>query len=170
IQNSRVTLYKCPTDPTIGNEKGFASYSQNGQVFGHNYENWGSKARFYPANLPDGTSNTIFFTDKLAFCDKDTSIWDYPQNYWPDWGPIIASSELNRGGLVLNSAPQFSPKKSTIDSRAMDCYGARASTFHTGGMVVGMGDGSVRTVGPGINVQIWWNALTPDGGETQTLP
>jgi prepilin-type N-terminal cleavage/methylation domain-containing protein len=170
IQQSKVRLYQCPTDPTINNTAAFASYSQNGQVFGHNYDGWGSKPKFYPANIPDGTSNTIFFTDKLAFCDKIDDPWDYHHNYWPDWGPIIASSELNRGGLVLNSAPQFSPKKSAIDSRAMDCYGSRASTFHTGGMVVGLGDGSVRTVGPGINVQIWWNALTADGGESQTLP
>jgi len=92
-----------------------------------------------------------------------------PDNYWPDWGPIIASSDLNRGGLGLNSAPQFSPPPSTTRSGARDCFGSRASTFHTGGMVVGMADGSVRTVSPSVNVQVWWEALTVNGGEVPRL-
>ena len=128
-----------------------------------------------PAGIPDGTSNTIFYTDKITYCDKDYGIYDYPDNYWPDWGPIIASSDLNRGGLVLNSAPQFSPPRSlqagqgSVNSKARHCFGARPRTMHTGGMVVGMGDGSVRTVGPGVAVQIWWNTMTPNGGEANGL-
>jgi hypothetical protein len=142
-------------------------------VFRHNYPGWGSQPVVYPAGIPDGTSNTIFFTDKIAFCDKDYGIWDYPQNYWPDWGPIIASSDLGRGGLPIGTnfapvAPQFSPPKTTmtgVDSRSRNCYGARASTFHPGTIVVGLGDGSVRNVGQNVSAVTWWAALTRDGGE-----
>jgi len=169
IQNAKVRTYQCPSDPTIQNKPAFAGYSQNGQVFHHNYPGWGSQPLVYPSSISDGTSNTIFFTDKLAFCDKDYGIWDYPQNYWPDWGPIIASTELGRGGLDINSAPQFQPPNSSmtgVASGSKDCYGARASTYHSGGIVTGMGDGSVRTVGRGVSVKTWWAALTRDGGET----
>ena len=168
IQQSRVKLFICPSDPTFENQGAFSGYSQNGQVFRHNYPGWGSNPVTYPRQIPDGTSNTIFFTDKLAFCDQDYTIWDYPQNYWPDWGPIIASTDLNRGGLGLNSAPQFSPPLSTrsgVTQGSRVCFGARASSFHTGGIVVGMGDGSVRTVSPGVAVQTWWAALTRDQGD-----
>jgi len=174
IQQSKLKLYRCPSDPTIGDQAAFSGYSQNGQVFGHNYVNWGSNLTIFPSGIPDGTSNTIFFTDKLAFCDKDYGIWDYPQNYWPDWGPIIASSQLGRGGLPIGNnyapvAPQYQPPKTTmtgVDSRSRNCFGARASTFHSGGIVTGLGDGSVRTVNPNINAATWWAALTKDGGET----
>jgi prepilin-type N-terminal cleavage/methylation domain-containing protein len=171
IQNSRVATYRCPSDPTIpgSGEPGRSSYGQNGQVFIQGYPQWTSQRLVYPSGIPDGTSNTIFFTEKLAHCDKDFSIQDYPDNYWPDWGPIVASSDLNRGGLGLNSAPQFSPPSSKTVGGARDCFGSRASTFHTGGMVVGMGDGSVRTVSPSVNVQVWWEALTVAGGEVPRL-
>jgi hypothetical protein len=35
---------------------------------------------------------------------------------------------------------------------------------HTGAMIVGLGDGSVRTVTSGISVQTWWMACVPDDG------
>jgi prepilin-type N-terminal cleavage/methylation domain-containing protein len=35
---------------------------------------------------------------------------------------------------------------------------------HTGAMLVGLGDGSVRTVASGISVQTWWKACVPDDG------
>jgi prepilin-type N-terminal cleavage/methylation domain-containing protein len=172
IQNAIVRVYQCPTDPTLHNTPALSSYAVNGQVFRHNYPGWGSQPVVFPAGIQDGTSNTIFFTEKISSCAKDYGIYDYPYNYWPDWGPIIASTDLNRGGLGLNSAPQFQPGPSPlagtngIPSQARDCFGARASTFHTGGFVTGMGDGSVRTVRPSVSVQTWWAALTVDGGET----
>ena len=37
--------------------------------------------------------------------------------------------------------------------------------LHTGGMNVGLADGSVRFLGQGISGTTWWAALTPSGGE-----
>jgi hypothetical protein len=177
IQTSHIKLYTCPSDPTIGNDAAYASYGANGQVFRSNYPlgaptYWGSQPIMtYPASIPDGTSNTIFFTEKLAHCDTDFNIQSYPNNYWPDWGPVFSSSDLNRGGLGVNSAPQYQPPPSPqagrngVDSKARNCDGSRASTFHTGGFVTGMGDGSVRTIRPTVDVNVWWGALTPAGGE-----
>jgi prepilin-type N-terminal cleavage/methylation domain-containing protein len=171
IQNSHVKVYVCPSDPTVQNVAAMSSYSANGQIFRVNYQNigWGNTSCItYPSGIPDGTSNTVFYAEKLAFCDKDYGIWDYPQNYWPDWGPVIASSDLNRGGLGANNClPQFNPAKSTasgVAANSRQCYGARASTFHTGGMVTGLADGSVRIIGRNITGATWWNALVPNDG------
>jgi hypothetical protein len=40
----------------------------------------------------------------------------------------------------------------------------RASSAHPGGLVAGLVDGSVRTVGWGISPPTWLNAITPDDG------
>jgi len=49
------------------------------------------------------------------------------------------------------------------------CDPSLAQTPHRGGMLVAMGDGSVRTVSPGVDVGIYWSAVTPAGGESGGL-
>jgi hypothetical protein len=41
-----------------------------------------------------------------------------------------------------------------------------AQTPHVGGMLVGLGDGSVRSVNPSISQWTFWAACTPAGNET----
>jgi prepilin-type N-terminal cleavage/methylation domain-containing protein len=41
-----------------------------------------------------------------------------------------------------------------------------AQTPHVGGMLVGLGDGSVRTINPSISEWTYWAAVTPAGNET----
>jgi prepilin-type N-terminal cleavage/methylation domain-containing protein/prepilin-type processing-associated H-X9-DG protein len=158
IQNAVVKIYVCPSDPTQSPAlKAYASYGVNGQIFRHNYQ-WGGVglARF-PASIPDGTSNTIMYTEKLARCDSG----NYPNNYWPDWGSIILSDDL--GDPTGNAAiPQFRPP----GANPATCDGGRASSPHTGGINVGLFDGSVRSISTGISAQTWWYAATPAGGET----
>ena len=48
-----------------------------------------------------------------------------------------------------------------------NCDPTRAATAHAGGMVVGLADGSVRTLAAGMSGDIWWAAVTPAGGEVQ---
>jgi len=161
VRNSRLSVYKCPSDPTIGNDAGYSSYGQNGQLFRCNYVGWGTGLATYPAQIPDGTSNTIFITEKLAHCNSG----NYNNNYWPDWGPIISSPDLGSPTLAA-SAPQIQPPAVPGSSNVRQCDGGRASSFHTGGIVTGLGDGSVRTVNRSVSGLTWWQALTPAGGET----
>jgi hypothetical protein len=49
------------------------------------------------------------------------------------------------------------------------CDRGVASGSHTGGIVVGMGDGSVRFVAQSIDPNKWWFSLTPQGGEVVSL-
>lgn len=159
IQNSRPPAYICPSDFTQqGGRPARASYANNGQIFRHNYA-WGTVGlSVYPSSLSDGTSNTILYTEKLAWCNTG----DYNDNFWPDWGPINLSPD--HGGMVQGpgSVPQFAVRGGT----PANCTGGRPSSAHTGGAVTAMSDGSVRTVGQGVNANTWWAAVTPAGGES----
>jgi prepilin-type N-terminal cleavage/methylation domain-containing protein/prepilin-type processing-associated H-X9-DG protein len=160
VQESRVKTYICPWDPTQHeNLGGYASYGVNGQVFRHNYH-WGNVGlTSYPRNISDGTSNTIFYTEKLARCNSG----NYPNNYWPDWGPIIASTDGPGGSNdPVGPASIFQPQPSGDPGR---CNGGRASSPHAGGINVALGDGSVRFVGTGVSGTTWWAALTPAEGD-----
>jgi prepilin-type N-terminal cleavage/methylation domain-containing protein/prepilin-type processing-associated H-X9-DG protein len=157
VQNSRVKTYICPSDYTQAEGRpARASYGQNGQVFREGY--WAKNTLSYPASFPDGTSNTIFYTDKLALCNTG----NYPDNYWPDWGPVISSNDEGDPTGPGAPGPQIKP---TITNGAGNCNGGVASSPHTGGINVGLGDGSVRFVSGSISTTTWWYALTPNGGE-----
>jgi prepilin-type processing-associated H-X9-DG protein len=45
------------------------------------------------------------------------------------------------------------------------CDPGFASTPHSGGMTVGMCDGSARTLSGSISPTVWWYLNTPDGHE-----
>jgi prepilin-type N-terminal cleavage/methylation domain-containing protein/prepilin-type processing-associated H-X9-DG protein len=160
IQNAIVKTLVCPSDPTQDEaRKARASYGVNGLIFRHNYR-WGSVGlKRFPASISDGTSNTIFFTEKLARCNSGA----YPDNYWPDWGPIITSADnpANIPG-ILGPASIFQP---TPRGNPAICDGGRASSPHTGGINAALGDGSVRFVANGVSPDTWWAAMTPDYGD-----
>jgi hypothetical protein len=98
-----VKYYQCPADETIS--KGLSanqtatnvatapyyfpwaasSYAANYQVFGANNDftkaNWGNACGSYYniGNIPDGTSNTVFFGEQWAACGSTAgSLWAYP--------------------------------------------------------------------------------------------
>jgi prepilin-type N-terminal cleavage/methylation domain-containing protein/prepilin-type processing-associated H-X9-DG protein len=160
---SKVQTFMCPSDYTQNpNQNGYASYGVNGQIFRYAYQaiGWGAHSAYYPRTITDGTSNTIFFTDKLAHC----SYGRYNNNYWPDWGPIISSSDE---GDPTGPASIFQPTPViTAQSGAVPfCDGGRASSPHSGGINVALADGSVRFIGNGISAATWWAAMTPMNGE-----
>jgi prepilin-type N-terminal cleavage/methylation domain-containing protein len=49
------------------------------------------------------------------------------------------------------------------------CDRGLASSPHPSGIIVGLGDGSIRFVRESITVQQWWAAITPAGNETLNL-
>ena len=134
--------------------------------------------------MPDGTSNTVLFGHRLKRCDStdamggftetdwaayprdaDFGYWDVPgfgyQSYrrvkgsttmWAGW-PDYTSSGLPTAGIPF----QITPADGSCN------YGVLVSP-HPGGMVVGLGDGSVRTVAPGISIATWYSACDPRDG------
>ena len=164
-QQAIIKTFHCPADFTIPNNnggRGRSSYGINGQVFRHNYR-WGVSLSMYPASIADGTSNTIFFTEKLSLTETCTPCCNwYVDNFWPDWGPLISSSDC---GMATGPAAMAQFNVRPNGNRAA-CDGGRASTPHGAVIMVGLGDGSVRTVGSSVSPATWWAALTPANGET----
>jgi len=168
--------WQCPSDPTMTN--GYAanqinawagsSYSGNFQVFGITAVNsrFGGNdwtAKYNVGNIPDGTSNTVGFTEHWAACQASNgggNLWTWPGGDWgPDWCPLFAQSPWGRN---WNGTPQFKPSPyNTV------CDDSRPSTAHAVCVTLMM-DGSVRGVGPGVSQATWILAITPDDG--QVLP
>jgi len=192
-----VKSYICPSDATFG--LGWTasppvkniqtSYGYNGQIFTVAYPwNWGSTNR-YPSYITDGTSNTIFFTEKVASAASSTTwTFDTGINLWADWGPDIAPSDCNCGPSYYGSisdplATNISANMFWIVSK-MGCSspisdggpggtnqngacvpGNVASSMHTAGIQAALADGSVHFVAQGVSQKTWWNALTCNYGD-----
>jgi prepilin-type N-terminal cleavage/methylation domain-containing protein/prepilin-type processing-associated H-X9-DG protein len=156
--------YICPSDYTqIDSSASHSSYGVNGQVFREGF--WAKDTLSYPRSFQDGTSNTIFYTDKLSRCVTG----DYNDNYWPDWGPIVYSDH-NGGDPVgppykttYPPTPQIQPRMA--NSSQANCNGGYSSSPHSGGINVGLADGSVRFVSGSVSPQTFWAALTPKNGD-----
>jgi prepilin-type N-terminal cleavage/methylation domain-containing protein len=152
--------FVCPSDPTNFRPQINTSYGDNGLVF----RNQSLGLSKYPSSIPDGTSNTMLFFDIYASCPGlgganhgtghtwcgDNTFFDAAN---PGWG----------GGGVTSFGPaysyfQLSPTSDTCDD-------ALPASGHTGGINVGLADGSGRFVGQGVSPYTWWYAITPNGGE-----
>jgi hypothetical protein len=148
--------YLCPSDPSLNQCTTCtqASYAANEAVF-----RLYSKIQRYPASIPDGTTNTIFFTEKEFHCAGVSG----PQS---PWNELRESSNnlinyVDGGAAWVQGAacyPQFNPSQTVCDPQL-------PSSGHTAVIVVGMADGSVRTVSPGVSPATWGYALSPAGGE-----
>ena len=169
LRQTAVKTLGCPSDATWISESGqwekaVSSYGVNGQVFRQGY-GWAGGFKKFPASIADGTSNTIFFAEKIALSQTGS----YPRNYWPDWGPILHSDELGQPTGTA-SPPQFNIRVGggCPDGRPLcgqGINGGRASSMHSGTVLVGMGDGSVRGVSSGVSGPTWWAAITPAAGD-----
>jgi type II secretory pathway pseudopilin PulG len=101
-----------------------------------------------PASFPDGTSNTIVYTERYQVCKGTPCAWGYPGIYY--WSPMFA--RYSEGRFQPNPAAEA-------------CDPTRPQSPHEGGINAALGDGSVRFVNANISPQTWWYACTPDGGE-----
>jgi len=165
IVNQTVKTYLCPGD---GNNTPVQMWS-GGWAAGNYVFNWNIWAPTgdwaaaanprIPASFPDGTSNTIVFAEKIARCTDSSG-----NTYSPLWG---------HGNWDYNWFPTFQAwieQGPTVGFQVVPapktCDHFRASSPHTAGMNVGLGDGSVRFIAQAMSPQTFWFACTPAGGET----
>jgi prepilin-type N-terminal cleavage/methylation domain-containing protein len=186
-----VKTYICPMDNsginTNGTGIGFnlASYNVNGQVFYGQYPTLGK-------TFTDGSTNTVLYVEHLALCRNPAGgtsatdgrvVWPAinlttgdPIVYWTGEDTTISFPGLpghavqyptarvadpNNGNALSWKLPQAAPSLGTTGT----CDPTTASSGHPEGVLVSMGDASVRIVTSSVSMKTWNAALTPAGGE-----
>jgi prepilin-type N-terminal cleavage/methylation domain-containing protein len=175
IVGSIIKSFLCPSDstndqnpwpfiwasgPNTGQSAGnwaLSNYVGNWQVFALNGVGLGATGPKFPQAVRDGVSNTIFFAEKYAVCNSQAQV------AWGDAGglgapPTFAVTPVSNGPPMLFAPFQTNPLP-------QNCNPQLAQTPHGGGMVVCLGDASVRTVSPGVSQTTWSAAITPNGGD-----
>jgi prepilin-type N-terminal cleavage/methylation domain-containing protein len=174
-----------PSDPTSPNDGvyhdaefgdyGVTGYVANYQSLGH-FLNDGTETGFSDyrfmaiRDVTDGLSNTIFMAEKITLCQNPNyvnvensddqnyyPIWAYGRTAWPEWDPVF-------GYMVTGPASKFQVAPSTTGPTAT-CDPRFASSPRSAGILIGVGDGSVRLLGASVFPDTWWALCTPDKGE-----
>jgi prepilin-type N-terminal cleavage/methylation domain-containing protein len=168
-----IKTYVGPADSTgpangmldTGSPRGGTSYAPNEWVFGsgnglpNNQIGNTTPRASIPRTFPDGQSNTIMFAEKYMFCGPQNNGASF---YWGETG-----GACNRlGGIGGNGSvpafytllpPQFQP-------RPVNCNPCMLQGPYAGGILVLLGDGSVRLVNSGITPATWSSAVQPNDG------
>ncbi len=177
-----IKTYICPSDPsnqngmcvtTNGTANLFAgsSYGANYFAFGNPNATGGDAynvqgANSIPASFPDGLSNTIFFTEVFVTCGNSGNVGSDYASLWADsttpWRPIFCH---NTSGKNIPQSGYYSCSLFQVQPNYINtCDPSRAQSPHTGGIQVGLGDGSVRFVSQGISPSTWALACYPSDG------
>lgn len=189
-----IRTYVSPADPTVFANLYSApipvsSYPANAQVF---------QGVPTLATFADGTSQTIAFAEHYAYdCNGVTYLAEKSFHMNPvlrratfaDGGPILGGNtqgdvypvpaptgaQPSRPGATFQVAPRFNGTNGFLTEYDGPmpapgyCDPTVPQTPHLSGMLVAMGDGSVRTISPGVSVTVFWAAVSPAGGEAAGL-
>jgi len=160
IVSAEIKGFLCPSDGSNmpvqmwGGGWAGGNYVANWQVFADpGTWNMAINPRI-PASFSDGTSQTQVFAEKIMRNSSTgtSPLWGHG-NWDYNWLPAYQTYYSNGPGSVFQLQPR----------PGFDYW--RASTAHTGGMNVCMGDGSVRNLSPGISGNTWWASCTPAAGD-----
>jgi hypothetical protein len=116
------------------------SYASNALVFG------ATGARL-PATFLDGTSDTVVLMERYA---QANSTGAPTQHYWSALNNFLMPTPTS--GFQLAPAPAAANDQ-------------QPQGFTAGGMQVGLGDRSVRTVSSGVSFNTWYLASNPADGQ-----
>lgn len=110
-----------------------------------------------PAGIPDGTHNTIAFAEKRMVCPKKNGA----KFYWGETGGSCSRTGGGSNGSVpafnTLALPQFNPNPRI-------CNPCMLNSSTTGGILVGLFDGSVHVVSQGVSLSTWDRAVLPNDG------
>lgn len=185
LRSKTLKTFNCPTDPTYSS--GYPTNQVNawaGNSYGANYMVFGqggvvtyiggsgqpdSDSNMTIATIPDGTSNVVGFSERLATCNTRDGVtiagggnllWWPGGNWWwsaHDWGPTIANGGNRGQGNNWNQPPMVSV------SDPNKCDRSRVSSAHNIAQVLMM-DGSLRGVGSSVTQATWIAAITANDG------
>jgi prepilin-type N-terminal cleavage/methylation domain-containing protein len=163
VRQTVVPVYLCPSDATVrdgypsnrDNNWAAASYAANTLLFGSVANGKARLPQYHIGNIPDGSSNQVAFAEKFGGCTNDCgSMWAFPGWDWDESGSYLAAFAI-RGWRQWNMPPQIGVPQS-------QCEPSRPSTSHTAVCMIGLADGSVRSVSSGLSQATWLQAITPD--------
>jgi prepilin-type N-terminal cleavage/methylation domain-containing protein len=187
-----VPMAICPADgtapsdgiiPASGSVPGFGviSYAANVRVLN-------PIPKSLSSSMPNGTSNTVLLAERYTSCNVNGdnsrryyTYWAYVQPMpgdemamagfgWPSVAELagtqwsksysggIPGSNIFAGNLAFQVAPKIT-----------DCTHVVTQTPHSGGMQIGLGDGSVRSVTAGLSVTTWRIACNDPALQGQVL-
>ena len=178
-----IKTYICPSDPSSGstglslttnggaNTFAISNYTANYLVFGNpggsGDTNCIQGSNSIPASIPDGLSNTVFFGEAYGSCSLSTNPASggstaslYADSTLP-WRPIMCHNSSDKS-VSSGYAPCNMFQVQPVGFGG--CDPSRGQSGHTGGMVVGLGDGSVRFVARGMSLVTWASACDPRDG------
>jgi prepilin-type N-terminal cleavage/methylation domain-containing protein len=181
-----VKTFVCPSDTTNtngmcqttyggANNWGSTNYAGNNYVFGDPPKGltYTGGKKDMNAAVPDGLSNTIFFAEIYATCGNGGALNGTTQTWgslWADansiWRPGYNLGNGNKGGGGLAAYPpalRFQVQPHFINN----CTPWTPQGIHPDGIMVSLGDGSVRFLSAGISDLSWQRANDPrDGNPT----
>ena len=181
-----VKTYRCPAEPQPAGQVGdgmgsttngsahlwaISNYAANYYVFGT--PNAATTAdreqgRNLLSVMADGTSNTIVFTERYGTCGNTgqaNSASTYG-NLWSDsnsvWRPVFCINNASKSATAAGypACPSFQVQPSWVNN----CNSIQPQSPHTGGIMVGLGDASVRFLSAGTNPTVWARACDPQDG------
>jgi prepilin-type N-terminal cleavage/methylation domain-containing protein len=129
-----------------------------------------------PTSFRDGTSNTIFWTEKYARCGPDLTAVNgnnfTSSTQWADRFAVYSAPYIGFYPNPNNGKPPVPVNYGTAGFfqlqptpwQSNNCRSMVASSSHTAGIMVGLGDGSVRLCSASMSPQTWWMAMVIDDG------
>ncbi len=177
-----VKTFVCPSDTS--NQNGLCLTSRGGangwavSNYGGNYYVFGDPigGKTYPtgkkdmnASVPDGLSNTVFFAEMYGTCGDTGVVSNLSGSLWADsnaeWRAGFNMSAGGVGAGKGNVTGYPAARKFQVQPNfSNNCQMDRPQGIHTNGIMVSLGDGSVRFLTGGVSDPTWAAACDPRDG------